>query len=237
VTTTVSMDDAWNLADQMRRYYCARAPWHDEYMEYIGNPAMEKLLNPIVRRVEQMLGGLDVLEVACGTGNWTQVLARRARSVLATDVSEECIRLARAKEHTGGAVTFKTLDAYSLGDLGRNFGGAFAADWLSHVPRSLLGGFLDGLHSRIVHGGRVVFVDMLPRDHPDLVPYRWDSEGNAICARTLPDGRSFEVVKNFPDREELLSILSGRSENAEYEKWEGLGRWLVSYTTRAAPRS
>jgi demethylmenaquinone methyltransferase/2-methoxy-6-polyprenyl-1,4-benzoquinol methylase len=231
----MSTGDARDLADQMRRYYSARAPWHDDYMGYTDNPAMEELLGPIVRRVEELLGELDVLELACGTGNWTQVLARRARSVLATDVSRETIRLAQAKEYPEGAVTFEMRDAYSLEGLTGDFGGAFAADWLSHVPRSLLGGFLDGLHGHLVPGARVVFVDMLPRNHPDLVPYRWDSEGNAICLRALPDGRSFDVVKNFPDRGELLDLLSERSQEAKYEEWEELGRWLVSYTAPAPP--
>jgi SAM-dependent methyltransferase len=227
--------EARYLADQMRRYYRARAPWHDEYMGYAGNAAMEALLNPVVSRVEALLAGLDVLEVACGTGNWTQVLAARVRSVLATDASDEAIQLARGKEYPRNVVTFRALDAYSLEGVDATFGGAFAADWWSHVPRSLLGSFLEGLHGCLAGGARIVFVDMLPRDHPDLVPYRHDSEGNAICRRALPDGRTFDVVKNFPDPEEILGLLSGRAEDPEYKQWESLGRWLVTYTTPAPP--
>jgi demethylmenaquinone methyltransferase/2-methoxy-6-polyprenyl-1,4-benzoquinol methylase len=228
-------DDPERVVEQMRQYYCARAPWHDEYMGYEGNQAMEALLSPIVRRVESLLAGLAVLEVACGTGNWTQVLAPRVRSVLATDVSEETIRLARAKEYPPGVVSFRKLDAYALEGVGARFGGAFAADWWSHVPKSLLEAFLDGLHGCLRPGARVVFVDMLPGDHPDLVPYRYDPEGNAICRRTLPDGRTFDVVKNFPDRRDVLGVLSGRAELEEYEKWERLGRWLVSYVVPGTP--
>jgi SAM-dependent methyltransferase len=232
----MSDGEARDLADQMRCYYRARAPWHDEYMEYTGNAAMEALLHPIVSRAEALLAGLDVLEIACGTGNWTQVLATRVRTVLATDVSDEAIRLARGKEYPPDVVSFRVLDAYSLEGVGATFGAAFAADWWSHVPRSLLGSFLDGLHSCLVAGARIVLLDMLPGDHPDLVPYRRDSEGNAICRRTLPDGRVFDVVKNFPDPEEILHLLSGRVEDPEYECWESLGRWLLTYRipTRSA---
>ena len=225
------VEGAQSLKDEMREYYRARAPWHDEYMGYAGNAAMEALLHPIVIRVEAVLAGLDVLEVACGTGSWTQVLAPRVRSVLATDINEETLLLAQAKEYPAGAVSFRTLDAYAPVGVGASFTGAFAADWWSHVPRSLLGSFLDRLHECLAVGSRVVFVDMLPRDHPDLNPYRHDREGNAICRRTLPDGSTFDVVKNFPDREEVLELLSGRSEGAEYEEWRELGRWLVSYAT------
>lgn len=229
--------EARDLVDQMRRYYRARAPWHDGYMGYTDNAAMEAQLQPIVSRVAALLAGLDVLEIACGTGNWTQVLAARARTVLATDVSDEAIQLARAKEYPPDIVTFRVLDAYSLAGVGATFGAAFAADWWSHVPRSLLGGFLDGLHSCLAGGARVAFVDMLPRDHPDLMPYRCDSEGNAICRRTLPDGRAFDVVKNYPDREEIVRRLLGRAENPVYKRWDDLGRWLLTYTIQgpAAP--
>ncbi|MBN1461414.1 MAG: class I SAM-dependent methyltransferase, partial [Armatimonadetes bacterium] len=195
--------------------------------------AMEDLLRPIVTRVAALLAGLDVVEVACGTGNWTQVLAKRVHSVVATDVSEETIRVAGTKEYPPGVVSFKVLDGYSLRDVGGSFAGAFAADWWSHVPRSLLSGFLDGLHDCLRPGAPVVFVDMLPRDHPDLTPYRHDTEGNAICHRILPDGREFDVVKNFPDSGEVFSFLSGRADRVEYEQWEDLGRWLVAYTTPA----
>jgi cyclopropane fatty-acyl-phospholipid synthase-like methyltransferase len=204
-------------------------------MAYSGNAAMEETLGPIVQRVASLLAGLDVLELACGTGNWTQVLARQARRVLATDMSEECLSLARTKEFPAGVVTFRAVDAYALGGAGRGFTGAFAADWWSHVPRSLCGAFLDGLHRCLAAGARVVFLDMLPSDHVDLRPYRHDSEGNAICRRTLPDGRAFDVVKNFPGREEVLASLAGRSGEAEHEAWPELGRWLVTYRTPALP--
>jgi SAM-dependent methyltransferase len=55
--------------------------------------------------VDYMLGGLDValhpddvtLEIGCGLGRITRVLAARSREVLAVDVSDEM--LARAREH------------------------------------------------------------------------------------------------------------------------------------------
>jgi len=219
----------------MRRYYRARAPWHDGYMGYSDNAAMEKLLRPIVSRVEMLLAGRDVLEIACGTGNWTQVLARRVRRILATDINEETLDRAREKDYPAGVVDFRMVDAYSLDDVGNGFSGAFAADWWSHVPRSLLGPFLDRLHTCLETDAQVVFVDMLPRDHPDLRPYRYDQEGNAICRRTLPDGSAFDVVKNFPVVNEVCESLAGRGEDVKYHKWLELGRWLVTYTIPDRP--
>jgi hypothetical protein len=76
---------------------------------------------------------------------------------------------------------------------------------------------------------------MLPRSHPDLEPYRWDSDGNAICRRILPDGSSFDVVKNFPVRDEVMDAVSCVGTEAQYWEWDGLRRWMVAYRTVAPP--
>ena len=74
-----------------------------------------------------------------------------------------------------------------------------------------------------------MFVDMLSCNHPDLKSYRLDDEGNAICRRTLPDGRVFDVVKNYPSRAEALELLIGISDAPEYREWLELGRWALTY--------
>ena len=196
---------------------------------------MEELLGPIVEHVERSLSGRDVLEIACGTGNWTQVLAERVKRVLATDISETAIARARGKEYANDAVEFRIADAYSLNDVSGGFTGGFAADWWSHVPRSLLPTFLATLHGRLEPQARVVFIDMLPRDHPDLTPYRQDADGNLICRRSLPDGRTFDVVKNFPSQDELLGVAADVGEQVEYHEWSELGRWLLAYSVAARP--
>ncbi|HKK20034.1 MAG TPA: hypothetical protein VJ983_01065, partial [candidate division Zixibacteria bacterium] len=61
-----------DLIEQMNRYYEARAPWHDQYMSYTSNEQLESALKPIVELLNPIIRGTRVLEVACGTGNWTQ---------------------------------------------------------------------------------------------------------------------------------------------------------------------
>jgi len=224
-----------DLLDEMRAYYEARAPLHDSYMNYRCNASMELLLSPIVERVAGLLAGLDVLEVACGTGNWTQVLARRASSVVATDASETALELARHKLGRGGRVEFVKADAFSLEGLGRIFGGAFASDWFSHVPVGSMRRFLDNLHLRLAGASTVVFLDMLQRHHPDLTPYRRDGDGNTICRRVLPDGREFDVVRNYPSESEIRAHLGPGVVGVDYREWPELSRWIVSYALPEAP--
>jgi SAM-dependent methyltransferase len=220
-----------DIVTEMNEYYRARAPWHDDYLSYTDNAGMEAILAPVISFVEPFVTGRDVLEIACGTGNWTQVLARRARSVLATDINESMLAIARSKPYAGCPVSFLREDAYRLATVGSGFTAAFGADWWSHVPASKLRPFLTVLHSRLRPGSPVVFVGMLPRDHPDLKPYRQDEEGNLICRRRLPDGREFDVLKNFPSRQDVLSTLDGLGSEPVYFEHEELRRWAVSYST------
>jgi ubiquinone/menaquinone biosynthesis C-methylase UbiE len=57
--------------------------------------------------------GADVLEVACGTGYWTEVLIRSAATVLATDINEEMLSLARSRDIDPQRIVFQRADAYA----------------------------------------------------------------------------------------------------------------------------
>ena len=89
-------------------------------------------------------------------------------------------------------------DGYTLDGITGVYSAAFAADWWSHMPKSKIPEFLRAVCSRLLHGSRVIIVDMLPaRNLTYLGTYR-DEEGNLIHPRKLPTGEEFEVVKNFP---------------------------------------
>jgi demethylmenaquinone methyltransferase/2-methoxy-6-polyprenyl-1,4-benzoquinol methylase len=222
--------NADNLIHEMISYYSARAPSHDEYMNWTGEAAMEELLAPVIAWVEPLVLGRDVLEIACGTGNWTRALARRARSVVATDFIEPALHIARQKCFDLDNVTLLKADAFKLDDLEGSFGAAFAADWWSHIPKSMLPVFLEGLHSRLKSGANVVFIDMLYRDHFAREPAWFDDDCNRISRRTLPDGREFDVVKNFPTEDELRTVLTDYSRDVVYREHEELKRWMVSFS-------
>ena len=213
----------------MNKYYRSRAPWHDEYMSYASNTQMETLLVPLIEYFEDYITDKDILEIACGTGNWTQVLARRAHSVLATDVNDSVINIAQKKQYQNDNVTFKIADAYTLNGVDGTFTAAFAADWWSHIPKSMIVPFLHLLHGKLCRGARVVFVDMMYRDIPFFRGYRKDEEGNLIHRRRLPNGQEFDVVKNFPTKQELFQYLEGMIKDIEYREHKALLRWVLIY--------
>jgi len=220
------------LIDEMSRYYDARAPWHDHYMNYRSNEGMEQLLKPVIDRVAEIMTGARVLEIACGTGNWTQVLARRAASVVATDVSHTALEIAKGKLAGQNNVSLIQCDAFDMMGIGGCFDAVFAADWWSHIPKGILPSFLEAVASKLAPGATAVFLDMSNREFFRREPSYRDEDGNRVSLRLLPDGSEYRVVKNFPDETELRNLLDPYGDNIDFREFTDLERWLVSYTSR-----
>ena len=75
-------------------YYAARA---QEYESIYDKPERQADLATLRALVPDYFVGRDVLEVACGTGYWTQFIARRAATMTATDINAETLAIARTK--------------------------------------------------------------------------------------------------------------------------------------------
>jgi demethylmenaquinone methyltransferase/2-methoxy-6-polyprenyl-1,4-benzoquinol methylase len=170
-----------------------------------------------------------VLEIACGTGWWTPHGAARARHWLATDINPETMALARAKPMPA-TVELRRVDAYTLEGLtgGERFDAAFAGFWWSHMPKARLSPWLDTLHARLAPGARVVLCDNRYVEGSNIPISRRDEEGNTFQLRRLEDGSTHEVLKNFPNRDELLATLGSRAAQVRWR--ETTYYWLLDYT-------
>lgn len=218
-----------DLVQEMNEYYRENVPYHDECMSYTDNLSMERLLAPIIERVADDIVDKDVLEIACGTGNWTQVLSKRARSVVACDINEVYLTEAKKKPYQKDNVLFKVADAYTLDGIDGKFNLAFASDWWSHIPKSRIKQFTETLHSKLLPGSKVIMIDMLRKPELDKMFSHIDEEGNVIQKRTLPNGKEYQVVKNFPTKKELLRDLEDYAVNLNYYESDNLLRWVLSY--------
>ena len=89
----------------MKEYYSKRAQEYEK-IYHRDDPVRHAELAEISRLMQELFFRLDVLEVACGTGYWTERIARSARSVTAVDISEETLRIARQKNIEGAEVRF-----------------------------------------------------------------------------------------------------------------------------------
>jgi SAM-dependent methyltransferase len=213
--------------EAVARYYAARAREYDLTAGY-EDPIAEPLRAQAKARIQALFRDKDVLEVACGTGYWTEVVAQVARTVLATDACEGMIALARQRLAACDNVQFQVADAYSLDGVRSGFSAACAVWWWSHVPKRLLPLFVGALHSRLRPSARVLFVDQLPNAYTPK-DQRVDANGDTTEVRQLSDGRSFRVVKNFPARDGVLGALAGLATGIEYREFHEESSWSVSY--------
>jgi demethylmenaquinone methyltransferase/2-methoxy-6-polyprenyl-1,4-benzoquinol methylase len=214
----------------MVEYYARRA---SEYERIYQRPERQDDLNKLGAILEHFFAGRHVLETACGTGYWTQRIARTAASVVATDINEEVLAMARSKPSTK-AVTFRREDAYALSHLEEKFDAGLSAFWWSHVPKARLTAFLDGFHRRLTPGARVLFVDNTYVEGNSTALARTDADGNTFQMRTLDDGSTHEVLKNFPTATELRNTIAGAGHEVRVQQLRYY--WILSYVLRESAR-
>jgi ubiquinone/menaquinone biosynthesis C-methylase UbiE len=212
----------------LQSYYASRAGEYDRVYE---KPERQADLRAIERWLPSDLRGEAVLEVACGTGYWTRFIAPVAASVLAIDSAPETLRIAKNRV-TADAVTFEVGDAYAL-PRGAGFTAAFAGFWLSHVPVDRQAEFLRGLGAALRPGARVVLLDNRFVEGNSTPISERDDAGNTYQRRTLGDGSTHRVLKNYPSEVELHALVdTGIGSAAAYRAWEYF--WAFEYRVPGA---
>jgi demethylmenaquinone methyltransferase/2-methoxy-6-polyprenyl-1,4-benzoquinol methylase len=209
----------------MADYYARRAL---QYERIFHKPERQADLRRLEGMLPAIFDGRHVLEIACGTGYWTQFAATHCASWRATDLNPETMAVARAKTWPDERVRFEQADAYRLSELGGAMhDAAFSGFWWSHVPLSRLGEWLASLHARLQSGARVVHLDnrFVPGSSTPLS--RRDDAGNSYQTRWLDDGTSHEVLKNFPGRDQAIAALGPRVSGVQWLELEHY--WLLQY--------
>ncbi|MET9268686.1 class I SAM-dependent methyltransferase [Kribbella sp. NPDC003557] len=206
-----------DLAD----YYRERA---QEYDAVYDKPERQEDLARLRALLPPLVAGRSVLEVAAGTGYWTTALASTARSVVATDLNDETLAVARTRSYGPAEVRFETADAYDLGAVEGRFDAVFAGFFWSHVPRADVRRWVRGLQDRVEPGGVVILADNRYVEGSNYPITRTTASGDTYQTRQLSDGRTFEVLKNFPAREEFAAAVMP----AEVEWTELTYFWLAT---------
>ncbi|XTP08272.1 trans-aconitate 2-methyltransferase [Streptomyces albus subsp. chlorinus] len=188
-------------------YYRARAAEYDRaYDIRMHKPRLVKALD------ELPISG-DILELACGTGQWTQLLSDRARSLTALDAAPEMLRIARARMR-GLATRFIEADIFTW-EPDRQYDTVFFAFWLSHVPPVEMEAFWHLLKWALAPGGCVVFLDdsLAKAELEEPV-----AEAQVpTVRRRLSDGSQHLTVKVLHDAPSLTSQLNDLDGEAHIE--------------------
>ncbi len=212
------------IEKNIQQYYADRA---NEYDLTYQRPERQDDLKTISILLKNLLDGHHVLEVACGTGYWTKIIASVAKSITGTDINNEVLQIEKNKLINSKKVTFIQDDSYSLKKIQGNFTAGFAFSWWSHILISKLKDFLNMFHYRLQPGALVIFVDNSHTEGSCIPISRIDSDSNTYQIRKLQDGREYEILKNFPTRETFDEILGKSVKNLKIEFLTYF--WIVTY--------
>ena len=211
----------------MQEYYAARA---QEYDKVYLKPERQADLRAMEQWLPPIFAGASVLEVACGTGYWTQFLAPVAAHILGVDAAQETMDIAKTRVPPG-KVEFLVGDAYALPRTEPKFDAGFAGFWYSHVPKSRVREFLVNFNAALRPGATVVLIDNRFIEGSSSPISERDAEGNTYQARPLNDGTTHRVLKNFPSEAELRAAVKGIGSNVKYTAWQHF--WALEYQVAA----
>jgi len=200
----------------MQSYYAARAGEYDAVYE---KPERQPDLREIEQWLPWVLRGRRLLEIACGTGYWTRFLAPVTASIVAIDSAEETLRIARRRVRDAN-VSFALGDEYAPGRHGGPFDAAFAGFWFSHVPIERQNEFIAALNAALAPDARVVFLDNRFVEKSSSPISEQDERGNTYQSRSLSDGSTHRVLKNFPSQAQLHALVAGGlGRSPRYTEW------------------
>jgi ubiquinone/menaquinone biosynthesis C-methylase UbiE len=192
-------------------YYRERAESYEE-IYYREQPDRRKEIDDEVIRVRNLVAGKTVLELACGTGYWTKLMSETAQSIVASDLSDEMLDIAKRKP-LGCPVEFVAADMFAHNWPEKSFDIVAVGFWFSHQPKQEYQQFFELVTRPLKSGGTIWLIDNNPPaegTHHEHV--RVDEHGNNFKRRYLKDGRDFTILKNYFGEPELRELFSNRFE-------------------------
>ncbi len=200
------------LLQHQIEYYRARAPEYDEWFYRLGRydrgEAHTRQWQREAQQVREQLlscsGFGEILELAPGTGIWTEQLIRIGEKVTALDASPEMIAINRAKLQSE-RVDYQLVDLFAWQPR-QQYDMVFFGFWLSHVPADKLSSFLDKVCAALKPGGRLFIVDSL-QPEPSNPRTLITKQAGERQGRMLKDGRRYQIVKIYYDLAELSETL------------------------------
>jgi demethylmenaquinone methyltransferase/2-methoxy-6-polyprenyl-1,4-benzoquinol methylase len=177
---------------EQRLYYAMRASEYDDAYSCRGQHDRGPILNAEwqqdMTRLQLAfddvpLGG-DIVELAAGTGVWTERLVDRARTLTVFDASREMLDVNRARLASSAAkIEYGVIDLFGWRP-DRLWDACVFGFWLAKVPDERVDEFLGVVASALRCGGVVCCVDKWADDAPS----------SEMETRRLNDGREFTIV-------------------------------------------
>ncbi len=157
-----------------------------------------------------------MLELAGGTGWWSERLARTADRLTVVDAAPEALAINEARLGSAADVDFVVADLFAWAPP-RAFDVVFFSFWLSHVPRRRFGAFWNLVGDCLAPGGRAFLIDNATREFAKVEPHVIDV-AHEVHHRTLNDGSEHRLVKIIYQPDELTALLDAEGWDAEIKE-------------------
>ncbi len=217
------------MATMLETYYRARAAEYDQFYE---NAERQSDLAWLRKWLTDHARGRTILEIAAGTGYWTEVAAPVAKAITATDSVAGTLAIA-GKRHLGPHINLVTADAYALPKFGPMFDAGMAHMWWSHVEKQRQLEFLSHFTGRLEPEAVILMIDQTYVEGICTPASRLDEWGNQYALRTLRNGSTYEIVKNYPSDEELRASFAHFSNDVRVMRLRHF--WALSARNRPRP--
>ena len=136
-------------------YYNDRAK---EYELIYTKPERQGDLILASQILQNVFKNKTVIEIACGTGYWTEKLSRCAKKIMATDINDAVLTIAKEKDYSSQNVTFQQVDVFTMAGIDKQeslFGGFI---W-SHIQLQDLPTFIATVNNLVDDNGLIAFID------------------------------------------------------------------------------
>ena len=211
------------ITNQEAQFYAKTASNHDRVYD---KPERQDDLAAMREKVAEAVRGHVVLELACGTGYWTRIIAEHAELVLATDVNSEMIAMGALRSLPSDKASFRVADAWDLpADIG-SYTAVFIGFWWSHIKREEQERFLAHLRTRLGKDITIILLDDCYVEGSSETVSRTDLQGNTHQIRQAVDGQRYEVTKNYPTDSGLRKKLASSVREIKIARLEYY--WLLS---------
>ncbi|MCW5873310.1 MAG: class I SAM-dependent methyltransferase [Anaerolineales bacterium] len=209
-----------DLFAQQLAYYNARAREYDESVNQTGrfagpsDPAVAAEWAQIQQRIAQLPQVDRTLELACGTGMWTQELLAVSKHITALDGAPEMLATNQAKLNSP-LVRYQQADLFAWQPESQ-YDLVFFAFWISHVPAERMPAFLQQAAAAVKPAGRIFIADE-PAGGKQL---SGPVENGEEQTRTLHSGESYRIVKVYHPPSEIQQQLAALG-FGDFELWTG----------------
>lgn len=193
--------------NNLEKYYNSRAPEYEQ-IYFRDMPARRQEIEDEARFLKELCDDKDVLDIACGTGYWTERISETANSIVACDISAEMIAQAQQKQYHC-PISFVRSNLNQLPFAQESYDIVILGFWFSHHPRQDYDNLFRNISLPLKPGCPIWMIENNPPAEGSVNnSHHVDSFGNNYKKRFLDNREEFVILKNYFQKDELNNIFA-----------------------------